>query len=115
MAPWRASTTKSEWLPDDPTAFAPSRLWKLLCITIWGDSQNQNLPTDSAEEGEIGRQPLSRLPVGRLLRWMASHPFSHYVSKQLLFSEDCPNSLYPSCSRSRERRRRRCGSRRLPV
>src|SRR5437667_2947226 len=53
MAPWRASTTKSEWLPDDPTAFAPSRLWKLLCITIWGDSQNQNLPTDSAEEGTM--------------------------------------------------------------
>src|SRR5205823_8157202 len=28
-APWRASITKSEWSPDDPTAFTPSRLWKL--------------------------------------------------------------------------------------
>src|SRR2546429_9642098 len=69
MAPWRASTTKSEWLPDDPTAFAPSRLWKLLCITIWGDSRNQNLPTDSAEEGQLrpshfgGRTPHRRLSI----------------------------------------------------
>src|SRR5260370_36894448 len=50
MAPWRASTTKSEWLPDDPTAFVPTRLWKLPCITTWDDSRSQNHPTDSAEE-----------------------------------------------------------------
>src|SRR5450759_3595213 len=50
MAPWRASTTKSEWLPDDPTAFAPIKLWKLPFITTWDDSRNQNHPTDSAEE-----------------------------------------------------------------
>src|ERR1700687_2855008 len=50
MAPWRASTTKSEWLPDNPTAFVPSRLWKSPFITTWDDSRNQNLPTDSAEE-----------------------------------------------------------------
>src|SRR5260370_12049499 len=53
MAPWRASTTKSEWLPDDPTAFEPSKLWKLPCITTWDDSPNQNHPTNSAEEGKI--------------------------------------------------------------
>jgi hypothetical protein len=28
MALLRASTTKSEWLPDDPTAFVPSMPWK---------------------------------------------------------------------------------------
>src|ERR1035437_5564616 len=50
MAPLRASTTKSEWLPDDPTGFVPSRLWKLPSITTWDDSRNQNHPTDSAEE-----------------------------------------------------------------
>ena len=48
--PLRASTTKSEWLPDDPTAFAPSTLWKLPYITTWDDSQSQNRPTNSAEE-----------------------------------------------------------------
>src|SRR6058998_1305526 len=53
MAPWRASTTKSEWLPDDPTAFVPTRLWKLPCITTWDDSRNQNHPTDSAEEADF--------------------------------------------------------------
>src|ERR1017187_10077059 len=52
MAPLRASTTKSEWLPDDPMAFAPSTPWKLPCITTWGDSQSQNHPTNSAEEAE---------------------------------------------------------------
>src|SRR5674476_831626 len=59
MAPLRASTTKSEWLPDDPTAFVPSRLWKLPFITTWDDSRNQNHPTDSAEEALIyaGDQP----------------------------------------------------------
>ena len=51
MAPLRASTTKSEWLPDDPTGFVPSRLWKLPFIPTWDDSRNQNQPTDSAEEG----------------------------------------------------------------
>src|ERR1035437_1567144 len=57
MAPLRVSTTKSEWLPDDPTAFVPTRLWKLPFITTWDDSRNQNHPTDSAEEAEI---PCSR-------------------------------------------------------
>jgi hypothetical protein len=50
MVPLRASTTKSESLPDDPTAFAPSTLWKVPCITTWADSQSQNHPTNSAEE-----------------------------------------------------------------
>src|SRR5438128_646027 len=50
MAPWRASTTKSEWLPDDPTAFVPTKQWKSPCITTWDDSRNQNHPTDSAKE-----------------------------------------------------------------
>src|ERR1035437_5254592 len=49
MAPLRVSTTKSEWLPDDPTAVVPTRLWKLPFITTWDDSRNQNRPTDSAE------------------------------------------------------------------
>src|ERR1017187_9610124 len=53
MVPLRASTTKSESLPDDPTAFAPSTLWKLPCITTWADSQSQNHPTNSAEEAQI--------------------------------------------------------------
>src|ERR1035437_6847003 len=52
MAPLRASTTKSEWLPDDPTAFVPTMLWKLPFITTWDGSRNQNHPTDSAEEAE---------------------------------------------------------------
>src|SRR5258708_7821911 len=50
MASLRASTTKSEWLPDDPTASVPTRRWKLPSITTWDDSRNQNHPTDSAEE-----------------------------------------------------------------
>src|SRR5947207_13629879 len=53
MAPSKASTTKFEWLPDDPTAFAPIMLWKSPCITTWRDSRNQNLPTDSAEEAKL--------------------------------------------------------------
>src|ERR1035441_3728426 len=53
MAPLRASKTKSEWLPDDPMAFAPSTPWKLPCITTWGDSQSQNHPTNSAEEAKL--------------------------------------------------------------
>src|ERR1035437_3325485 len=53
MAPLRVSTTKSEWLPDDPTAFVPTRLWKLPFITTWDDSRNQNHPTDSAEEANL--------------------------------------------------------------
>src|ERR1035437_971012 len=53
MAPLRVSTTKSEWLPDDPTAFVPTRLWKLPFITTWDDSRNQNRPTDSAEEAQF--------------------------------------------------------------
>jgi hypothetical protein len=55
MAPLRVSTTKSEWLPDDPTAFVPTRLWKLPFITTWDDSRNQNRPTDSAEEAYLYR------------------------------------------------------------
>src|ERR1039458_7691521 len=69
MAPLRASTTKSEQLPDDPTGFVPSRLWKLPSITTWDDSRNQNHPTDSAEEainptaGSHRRtQPISAIP-----------------------------------------------------
>src|ERR1017187_2402395 len=50
MVPWRVSTTKFEWLPDDFAAFVPSMLWKLLCITRWDDSQSQNRPIDSAED-----------------------------------------------------------------
>ena len=38
MALLRVSTTKSEWLPDDPTAFAPLMPWKLPSITTWDDS-----------------------------------------------------------------------------
>src|SRR5664279_5456746 len=53
MAPLRVSTTKSEWLPDDPTSFVPTRLWKLPFITTWDDSRNQNRPTDSAEEANF--------------------------------------------------------------
>src|SRR5664280_872207 len=53
MVPLRVSITKFEWLPDDPTAFVPSMLWKLPFITTWDDSQNQSHPTDSAEEAEI--------------------------------------------------------------
>src|ERR1019366_4818144 len=56
MVPLRASTTKSESLPDDPTAFVPSRPWNLPSITTWDDSRNQNHPTDSAEEAEIVHQ-----------------------------------------------------------
>src|SRR5579859_7975139 len=51
MAPLRVSITKSEWLPDDLTAFVPLRLWKSPFITTWDGSQNQNHPTDSADEG----------------------------------------------------------------
>src|SRR5438874_972203 len=53
MARWRASTTKSEWLPDDPTAFVPTKQWKSPCITTWDDSRNQNHPTDSAKEADF--------------------------------------------------------------
>src|SRR5229473_3383748 len=80
MAPWRASTTKSEWLPDDPTAFVPTRLWKLPCITTWDDSRNQNQPTDSAEEAFfqglvpalIARELFLRHKVIRRGAWMAA-------------------------------------------
>src|ERR1039458_1234746 len=53
MALWKASTTKSEWRPDDPTAFAPTKPWKLPFITTWGGSPNRNLPTNSAEEADF--------------------------------------------------------------
>src|SRR5579859_3019565 len=53
MAPLRVSITKSEWLPDDLTAFVPLRLWKSPFITTWDGSQNQNHPTDSADQGYI--------------------------------------------------------------
>src|SRR5674476_854985 len=62
MAPLRVSTTKSEWLPDDPTAFVPTRLWKLPFITTWDDSRNQNRPTDSAEEALINSMRAVRAP-----------------------------------------------------
>src|SRR5674476_201763 len=55
MAPLRVSTTKSEWLPDDPMAFVPTRPWKSPFITTWDDSRNQNHPTDSAEEAQFVR------------------------------------------------------------
>src|ERR1039457_6643972 len=54
MALWKASTTKSEWSPDDPTAFAPTKPWKLPFFTTWGGSPNRNLPTNSAEEAKNG-------------------------------------------------------------
>src|ERR1035441_7737803 len=46
----KALTTKSEWCPDDPTAFAPTKPWKLPFITTWGGSPNRNRPANSAEE-----------------------------------------------------------------
>src|SRR5579885_2680842 len=52
-APSKASTTRFEWLPDDPTAFAPMRPWKSRCITTWEDCRSQNQPTDSAEEAHF--------------------------------------------------------------
>src|SRR5579859_7528140 len=55
MAPLRVSITKSEWLPDDLTAFVPLRLWKSPFITTWDGSQNQNHPTDSADQGFFRR------------------------------------------------------------
>src|ERR1039458_6268044 len=64
MAPLRASTTKSEELPDDPTGFVPSRLWKLPSITTWDDSRNQNHPTDSAEEAQKRISSASVDPAG---------------------------------------------------
>src|ERR1035437_5090497 len=63
MAPLRVSTTKSEWLPDDPTAFVPTRLWKLPFITTWDDPRNQNRPTDSAEEASFGWVSGGALPL----------------------------------------------------
>ena len=57
----RTSTTKSEWLPDDPTAFVPTRLWKLPSITTWDASRNQNHPTDSAEEAVSSQCPKALL------------------------------------------------------
>src|SRR5674476_286070 len=68
MAPLRVSTTKSEWLPDDPTAFVPTRLWKLPFITTWDDSRNQNRPTDSAEEAQIYTAPPASPPGTRIMR-----------------------------------------------
>jgi len=54
VAPSKDSTTRFEWLPEDPMAFVPTRLWKLPFITTWDDSRNQNPPPiDSAEEGKV--------------------------------------------------------------
>src|SRR5450759_4572706 len=79
MAPLRASTTKSEWLPDDPTAFVPSMPWKLPFITTWDDSRNQNHPTDSAEEAQkCGGTSLNRL----LEMTFADRHFDHYPLDQ---------------------------------
>src|SRR5579883_484637 len=61
-APSKASTTRFEWLPDDPTAFAPMRPWKSRCITTWDDCRSQNQPTDSAEEADF-RQGLIHFPA----------------------------------------------------
>src|ERR1039457_660777 len=70
MALWKASTTKSEWSPDDPTAFAPTKPWKLPFITTWDGYRNRNLPTDSAEEAYLdlwwpGRCSLELCPAMR--------------------------------------------------
>src|ERR1017187_4436216 len=74
MAPSRVSTTRFEWLPDDPTAFAPSRLWKSPSIPTWGDSRNQNPPIDSAEEGENRRR--SRIGIYRVVAHQLKQPIS---------------------------------------
>src|ERR1035441_6252711 len=73
MVPLRASTTKSESLPDDPTAFAPSTLWKLPCITTWADSQSQNHPTNSAEEAEVLALLKTGHASGAYGRWRTLH------------------------------------------
>src|ERR1035441_9340898 len=65
MVPLRASTTKSESSPDDPTAFVPSRPWNLPSITTWDDSRNQNHPTDSAEEAENEGESMPRTRKSR--------------------------------------------------
>src|ERR1019366_3934716 len=49
----RGSTTRSEWLPDDPSAFEPIKPWKWPCFTRLDDSLNQSPPTNSAEEAKI--------------------------------------------------------------
>src|ERR1700682_6073562 len=62
MASLRVSTTKSEWLPDDPTASVPTRRWKLPSFTTWDDSRNQHHPTDSAEEAKKLTNKLKHVP-----------------------------------------------------
>ena len=67
MTPSKDSTTRFEWLPEDPMAFAPMRLWKLPFITTWDEPRNQNPPPiDSAEEGEYNHSQM----VPLLLRWL---------------------------------------------
>jgi len=69
-APSKVSTTKSEWLPDDPTAFARTKLWKLPSITTWDASRNQNHPIDSAEEAFLKQVADSAARLARNhLRW----------------------------------------------
>src|ERR1035437_9669626 len=92
MAPLRVSTTKSEWLPDDPTAFVPTRLWKLPFIKTWDDSRNQNRPTASAEQAQSGtcwlpdtsRSPLDdrkRLKSRRLFQAQPAAEFGSHADK----------------------------------
>src|ERR1022692_288590 len=59
---WSSDVCSSD-LPDDPTGFVPSRLWKLPSITTWDDSRNQNHPTDSAEEAYFLTRIVSWPPV----------------------------------------------------
>ena len=45
--------TIAAWLPEDPTAFAPTKPWKLLSITHLAGSLSQSQPTNSAEEASF--------------------------------------------------------------
>src|ERR1019366_6829209 len=58
-APSRVSTTRYEWLPDDPSAFEPIKPWKWPCFTRLEDSPNRSPPTNSAEEAVVHAGPLS--------------------------------------------------------
>src|SRR5665811_761473 len=101
MAPLRVSTTKSEWLPDDPTAFVPTRLWKLPFITTWDDSRNQNRPTDSAEEAELYTWP-QVLPDGKHLLYTVFDARSgHYRARVVKLGEtDTTRDLVETDSRT---------------
>src|ERR1700694_3133618 len=82
MASLRVSTTKSEWLPDDPTASVPTRRWKLPSFTTWDDSRNQHYPSDSAEEAHVewghALRPLQSIHYhSEWLKRCATHHFWH--------------------------------------